>query len=74
MFKKEMMKDANGVKALKGYNDTVKTLLRYFGTGHLGYRNEQGKKSTQSSIKRIAKKYEGTLWQGLLEDLAEPSN
>ena len=73
-WEKEIMKDPAAVKALKGYDETLRVLLRYFGDGYLGHQSENGKKSIMTSIKKVAKKYEGTIWEPILDELAAPAH
>ena len=73
-WKKEVMKDKVAVKALEGHNDSVKALIRYFGTGWKGHVNDNGKSSTANSLKRIAEKYKDTIWENTLNELSEKAH
>ena len=73
-WEKDMMKDPAAVKALKGYDDTLRILMRYFSDGYLGYQKDNEKKSVTSAIEKVEKKYEGTIWEPILKDLASPAS
>jgi len=70
-WKKEVMKDKVAVKALEGHKDSIKALIRYFGTGWKGHINDNGKTSIENSLKRMAAKYKDTIWENTLNELSE---
>jgi hypothetical protein len=73
-WKKDVMKDKVAVKDLEGHNDSIKALIRYYGTGWKGYINDNGKTSTENSLKRIAAKYKDTIWESTLNELSETAH